>query len=167
MLLSGDLNKLRRSSWVDIRLLLLSFALLGLMRAVIAFVPFRWIVRLLGMTQVKGPDSGAEDSSNPDISRKPDRCSHIEADPAQAARIGWAVQAAAARTPWQSACLVQALAGSVLLRSRGIAFALNLGVAKDVESGITAHAWLNCGEITPTGSSGAERFHTISSFTFP
>jgi hypothetical protein len=167
MLRSGDLNRLRRRSWADIGLVLRAFSLLGLMRAAIAFVPFRLIVQVLGMSQVKGPDSGADDSSSPEISLNLDPSSQIEAHLAQAAKIGWAVRAAAARTPWQSACLAQALAGSVMLRNRGIPFTLNLGVAKDVSSSITAHAWLTCGEITPTGSSGAERYHTISTFSFP
>lgn len=167
MLRSGDLNKLRRSSWADMGLLFGAFALLGLMRVAIALVPFRWIVRTLGMSPVKGLAGGTASSPSPRKSSIPGGYSPIEAHQAQAARIGWAVQAAAARTPWQSACLAQALAGSVLLRCRRIPFTLNLGVAGDVASGIMAHAWLSCGKVTPTGSCGMERYHTISAFTFP
>lgn len=167
MLRPGDLSKIRGRSRADILLLLRAFALLGLMRAAIILVPLRWIVRILGMTPPKGPVCGTDPASGLRRASAPCGSPEKEAHNAQAARIGWAVQAAAARTPWQSACLAQALAGSVLLRSRGVPFTLNLGVAKDGESGITAHAWLNCGDITPTGSSGVKSHHTISSFTFP
>jgi len=161
MLRQGDLNKLSTASWADIGLLLRAFVLLGLARAAIALVPLRGIVRVLGMSPVKRPDCGTDASSeDPEKFQIP-----LDAHRTQAAKIGWAVRSAAARTPWQSACLSQALAGSVLLRTREIPFTLNLGVAGNIDSGISAHAWLTCGELTLTGSAGVEEFRTVAAFS--
>jgi hypothetical protein len=165
MLRSGDLNKLRRRPLADTWLLSKAFALLGLMRAAVVLFPLRWIVRLLGMTQVHNQDITNGASPEPEEAVTSCAVSLIEAQQVQASRIVWAVSAAGARTPWHSTCLVQALAGSVLLQNRKIPFRLNLGVAGDVESGITAHAWISWGQITPTGSPGMEFFHPISAFT--
>lgn len=81
-------------------------------------------------------------------------------------KIGWAIQAAAARTPWESACLAQALTGMLMLSRRRGSATLYLGVAKD-ESGsdaMAAHAWLKCGDMILTGVSGYEAYSVISSF---
>jgi hypothetical protein len=166
MLRPGDLNKLIGTPWTDIRLLSLSFVLLGLARAAVLLIPFRWILRVLGMTPVDGPTSGTDVSSSTETSRIAGSDSPLAMNRAQVARIGWAIGAAASRTPWQSNCLVQALAGSVLLRGHKIPFTLHLGVAKDVVCGIKAHAWLSCGGVTATRSTQVEHFHTIFNFGF-
>ena len=128
-----------------------AFVLLGVMRAAILLFPFRRITALMGLRPCDAP-SGAESSM-----------SAIPAD------IGWAVQAAAARAPWESACLAQSLTGMAMLGRRGINATLYLGVAKD-DSGaeaMVAHAWLCCGELILTGAGGVERFSAISSFSRP
>jgi hypothetical protein len=165
MLHPGDLSKLRAHSWADIGLFFRVFALLAFMRAAIVLVPLRWFLRALGMSPVRDCGPGLDASPSPDKLMEPGSDSPFPENLAQASKIAWALQAAAARTPWQSACLTQALAGSILLRRRGIPFTLNLGVTGDVASGIMAHAWLCCCGAIVTGSSGVERFHTISSFT--
>jgi hypothetical protein len=60
-------------------------------------------------------------------------------------RVRWALTAMAARFP-SATCLVQALAGDTLLRRRGIACQLRLGVRPGATSGgsIEAHAWIEC-----------------------
>lgn len=85
------------------------------------------------------------------------------------AAIGWAIQAAAVRTPWESACLVQALTGMIMLSHRGIGATLYLGVAKEESNpeSMAAHAWLRCGDTVLTGAVGVERFSVISSFSRP
>jgi hypothetical protein len=40
-----------------------------------------------------------------------------------------------------------------------------LGVNKDEEKNLTAHAWLKCGEIFITGKRGYQKFTVVSSFT--
>ena len=128
-----------------------AFILLGVMRAAILLLHFRKITSLLGLKQ-------GETSALP------------AADPAvDPAAIGWSIQAAAARTHWESACLAQALTGMVMLSRRGINATLYLGVARDENDpgAMAAHAWLRCGELILTGAGGVERFSAISSFSRP
>jgi hypothetical protein len=83
-----------------------------------------------------------------------------------AAEIGWAVRTAAAHAPWTTTCLMQALAAAVLLRRRRIDATLYLGVANasGARDGLTAHAWLRCGELVLTGGGERGAFTTIGSF---
>jgi len=86
----------------------------------------------------------------------------------QAEQVGWAVRAAASRTPWHDSCLVQALATTAMLRRRQIPATLFLGVAKTAtSSGLAAHAWVCCGDSVVIG--GAERagFTPVGAFSTP
>jgi hypothetical protein len=82
-------------------------------------------------------------------------------------RISWALSAAAARTPWKSTCLAQALAGSCMLRLRGIPATVALGVAKSeaAPDGITAHAWLSSGGVVITGAAGREKYRVLANYS--
>lgn len=70
------------------------------------------------------------------------------------------------RTPWESACLVQAIAGKKMLQKRGISSTLYLGVTKDEQKvkKMKAHAWLRCGGIIVTGKEGFKQFTVVSFF---
>jgi hypothetical protein len=61
-------------------------------------------------------------------------------------RIVWAVHAASRRLPGGRTCLVEALAADVMLRRRGYAPVLHLGVRKrnDREELLDGHAWVVC-----------------------
>jgi len=122
---------------------------LGLMRVALGRRPFRRIANRMGLVQTgTAPAAGTSNAE-------------------ETARIGWAVRAAAARAPWNNACLVQALAGMMMLRRRRISGTLFLGVDKNAEGPdpISAHAWLACGEFVLIGESGRGRFKTISGFS--
>ncbi len=125
---------------------------LGVMRLAIILAPFRYIVRLLGLIQ-----------ENPRIATSKGVA------PVQAGRVGWAVQAAACRTPWESTCLVQALAGAIMLRIRGMSAIITLGVTKDdlhrPDEPLAAHAWLCCRSQTLTGGSDLGCYSVLSRFT--
>jgi len=123
--------------------------LLGVMRTAILLLPFRKIIALMGLVQ--GEQPGASES--------------IAA--CRLAAIAWAVQAAALRTPWESACLVQALTGMAMLARRGGSATLSLGVGRNdnVREIISAHAWLQCGGKFITGAGGYEKYSIISSFS--
>jgi hypothetical protein len=125
-----------------------AFLLLGVMRAAILLLPFRWIVRLLRLEPGKREAEGA-----------------VMDDP-RVADIGWAIAAAAARTPWRSSCLAQAFCGSRMLGKRGIPSTLSLGVAKGEPGGrlLNAHAWLCCSTRTVTGEKGCGRFTLLAAF---
>jgi hypothetical protein len=80
----------------------------------------------------------------------------------EAERLGRAVVAVARRLPWQPTCLRQALAVQRMLRRRGIASRLHLGVAG---AGVSAaHAWVTVDGRPVVGRRGIERFVPIAAF---
>lgn len=58
-------------------------------------------------------------------------------------------------TPWESLCLVQAMTVQKMLKRRGISSTIYLGVNKDKNNEMKAHAWIRCGEIYVTGGDGS------------
>src|SRR5262245_47751653 len=62
------------------------------------------------------------------------------------ARLSWAIGAAAARVPWRSDCLPQAMAAHRWLRRYGLRPEFFVGVAKRKDGHVEAHAWLRCGD---------------------
>ncbi|HEY2426784.1 MAG TPA: lasso peptide biosynthesis B2 protein [Pseudolabrys sp.] len=77
--------------------------------------------------------------------------------------ISWAVESLGAR-PWMNAlCLPRALAAHAMLRRRGIASRLCLGVARE-GSELAAHAWVEIGENKIVGASEANRFTRLAEF---
>ena len=67
-------------------------------------------------------------------------------------RLSWAIGAAAARVPWRSDCLLQAMAADRWLRRRGMQPEFFVGVTKDAGGQLEAHAWLRCGDAMVTGA---------------
>lgn len=127
-------------------LLLEALFVLGATRLLILTVPFKRIAPHLGKQTEKKP---LEDDQTPSASVQ---------------RIGWAVCAVAGHTPWESACLVQAIAAKWMLQRRRLPSTLYLGVAKDKDAPLQAHAWLRCQGSILTGASGHQRFTVIASF---
>lgn len=75
--------------------------------------------------------------------RPPRRINRFAGD--EANWIAWAVATAAAK-PWTKAlCLPRALAAHAMLRRRGIASRLCIGVARE-QGGLAAHAWVEVGK---------------------
>lgn len=66
-------------------------------------------------------------------------------------RVQFAIPRAAARVPWRSDCLVQALAGRNWLLKEGVPSTLIIGATN--EGGFAAHAWLDVGGVIVTGKS--------------
>jgi len=149
LIVINTLRKLRSRTWVERGLLLEALFLLGLMRVAILLFPFQRVARWLKLEPNETQTSQV--SGTWEVSD----------------RIGWAVRASAARAPWQSACLVQALAGMVMLKRRKLPAALILAVTKNgvVQEGFAAHAWLRCGEVVLTGEEGHEHYKVITTFT--
>jgi hypothetical protein len=140
------LRKFFRRSWRD-RLLLIEAALwLGLAWLAIAALPFRWLAPYLGQQQWESPTMDV-----------PDPHEYVQ-------RISRAVLTMSEHAPWQSTCLPQAIAAKMMLQRRGICSTLYLGVAKDSEEGLVAHAWLRSGATILTGEPGWERFTVVSTF---
>jgi hypothetical protein len=90
---------------------------------------------------------------------------------AEAATIGWLVATTAQRTPWHSPCLSQVLVVQRLLSRRNIPGQFYLGVRRGCEptedpTGISGHAWLQCGDTIVNGGAGHERFTVVSTFSW-
>ena len=128
--------------------LLLSEALLflGLARLGTRLVPFRWLARFLGRARAESP---AELNA---------------ADAARVKQIRWAVVTLSRHTFWECACLVQAIAAQLMLKRRGIPSTLYLGVAKNDEQNLIAHAWVRSGRAILTGASSHQQFTVVSTF---
>ena len=141
----------RRHSWADWRLAMEAIWWLGILRMALCFLPFKYILRRMGLNMASGnAPQGYSDWNG-----------------AKAAQISWAVSAAAARVPWRSTCLIQALAGARMLRRRSIHATLHLGTARNPtnKSKLEAHAWLRCGDTILIGRHDRERFCELAAFT--
>ncbi len=120
---------------------------LSVARVAVACLPFRWIVRYLGKFSAEhGPLEGE------------DRSEDLRS-------VLWSIRVVSRHLPWESRCLVQAVAGQRMLCGRGLPSTLYLGVANDEESGeLVAHAWLRSGERILTGDGRLERYAVVARF---
>jgi hypothetical protein len=87
------------------------------------------------------------------------------ASPAQlatAARVGFAVSRASDRLPWHPTCLRQAIAAQRMLRCRGIAARLHLGISTACSS--EAHAWVTVGTQPVIGQGAPGSFVPLAGF---
>ena len=62
------------------------------------------------------------------------------------------------RTIWESMCMVRALTAKKMLNRRGFPCTLYMGVAKDSDGKMIAHAWCRCGKIYVTGGNGHKKY---------
>jgi hypothetical protein len=77
--------------------------------------------------------------------------------------ISWAVESLGAK-PWMHAlCLPRALAAHAMLRRRGIASRLCLGVAREGGE-LAAHAWVEIGNNKIVGGTEADGFTRLAEF---
>ncbi|MFD0961419.1 lasso peptide biosynthesis B2 protein [Paenibacillus chungangensis] len=67
-------------------------------------------------------------------------------------------------TPWDSQCLVRAIAGMRMLKRRRIPGTLYLGTAKDDDGNLIAHAWLRSGPLYISGADVMKDFTVVESF---
>lgn len=79
-------------------------------------------------------------------------------------RVKDAVSRCSRFAPWKTKCLVDAVTAKLLLQWYGIGSTLYLGVDKDENNKLIAHAWLKCGEKFITGRKGYHKFTVVSSF---
>ena len=75
----------------------------------------------------------------------------VELEPADIQRRAWAIAVVAARVPWRSDCLPQAMAANRWLRRDRARPDFFLGVAKEEAGTLRAHAWLKYNGINVTG----------------
>lgn len=118
-----------------------AIAYLALARVAVIALPFRLIARRLGTRQAETPAvAGVHPASR---------------------HVAWAIAAASRRMPWRTECLEQAIAAKAMLRRRGIASTLYLGMLRDP---VAAHAWLRVGDLNVTGGQDVARYAVVASF---
>jgi hypothetical protein len=147
MVFKRRLGRFARLSWRERGLLFETFTLLGLGRFLVVMVPFRNVAPNLGVL-----------NGQPSSELKDDDLEKVKL-------ISYWVRFTARHTPFTSNCFNKALAAHFMLRRRGIANTLYLGVAKDGQE-MEAHAWLRSGEQMVTGAAGYERFTEVSHFSW-
>jgi hypothetical protein len=91
--------------------------------------------------------------------RAPERIRRFATD--EVSWVCWAVETAGAWT--KALCLPRALAAQTMLRRRGIASRLCLGVARE-GGALAAHAWLEVGGNTIVGGVEVARFTRLAEF---
>jgi hypothetical protein len=127
---------------------------LALARLVLRFVPFERIGRRLGV--FVSPQEARAGAAAPS---DPPRAALL------AARVGWAVRAAARHVPFAAVCLPQAIAARMMLQRRGVASVLHFGVAKGMTGKpFDAHAWLDAAGVEVTGFPVARAFTELGCF---
>jgi len=124
-----------------------AFIYCGIARSIILFIPFNKIKKYIGIYN-------KESSYNIENSKY----QYIR-------KISWAVNRASQLTPWESKCLVQALTAQRMLKRCNIYSTLYLGVAKDGEKDMKAHAWLRCGSMIVTGGHESKNFKEVARFS--
>lgn len=107
---------------------------LWLARVTLWLVPFSCLKHSLGRSGVEGPRETSTATRR------------------LAWRVGGAVTAMSAYTPFEATCLVQALAAKRVLASKHVRTTLYFGVHR-LDSGFGAHAWLRVGTEVVTGGS--------------
>jgi hypothetical protein len=140
------IKRFLRIKWYDKKILLEALFLTALSRIIILYIPFKKYSKHIGTYNEETP---LEININ---------------DYRIIKRIGWAVNTVSELTPWDSKCLVQAMAAQRMLKSRKVCSTLYLGVNKDGSSGMQAHAWLRCGQLYVTGGYNKNEFKEVAKF---
>ena len=63
--------------------------------------------------------------------------------------------------PWKVKCFEEAIAAKMVLKKQKIKSTLYLGVDKDKEQKLIAHAWLKAGDYIVTGRQGREKYAVV------
>ncbi|MFC0333367.1 lasso peptide biosynthesis B2 protein [Paenibacillus sepulcri] len=79
-------------------------------------------------------------------------------------QVAHAINTVSRHTPWESKCLVRAIAGMKMLERRRIDSTLYMGTAKDKTGQLIAHAWLRSGPVYITGAEVMNRFIVVQKF---
>lgn len=140
------LKKLIAIPAYDKFLFFIALALSFFVKIIVFTLPLRWYRRLL----VQSGKNSLQYSSNRNKTIK---------------SIATAVNRCSRFAPWKTRCLVDAFTAKLLLQWHGIPSTMFMGVNKDEEKKLVAHAWLKCGEVFITGKRGYRKFTVVSSFT--
>ncbi len=95
---------------------------------------------------------------------KNDPAVSVEADNALLQLVKLSIARASVKSPWRTKCFEQALAARMMLGKRGIASRIYFGVKKNDDSALSAHAWLQSGNITVTGWQKITEYTVVATF---
>lgn len=123
-----------------------AFIYTGCARAFILFVPFNKLRKRIGKVK-------EESSEEVDINTY-----------REARGVAEVVNIISRHTPWESKCLVQALTAQKLLKEKEISTTLYLGIKKDKDNNMLAHAWLRCGQYYVTGGANKDGYVVVANF---
>ena len=141
------MNRLRRFlglPFAERWLLIKAAALLEATKLAMRLVPFRVLRRV------------ADKTGNTFVGQRSEKG-------ASARTVAWAVETASRVTPGEKTCLTQALVAQVLLTRRGYSSLLHIGVVKDENGELLAHAWVECQNEILVGGYELERYTPLTS----
>lgn len=144
----GKVSSFLRMPAAEKALVLQAFILLPFCHCCVRLFPFRIIVNLFSLQQIDGIPQF-----------------HLsENDKYSATLVGWSITRTG-RLPFfaNSRCLARALAGRFLLKQKKLPAILTIGTNLQNET-MTAHAWLQCGELIVTGEAEHQKYRAIVSF---
>lgn len=124
-----------------------AFIYTGIFRGYILFVPFNKFRNKIGNVKTESPEIVDDD------------------DIKIAKKISFLVNKASQYTPWESKCLVKALTAQKMLKKKGISTTLYLGVKKDLQNNMLAHAWIRCGNYYVTGGINRQGYAIVAKFS--
>lgn len=75
------------------------------------------------------------------------------------------VSGVSSKFPWKPTCLVRALSAHLMLRRRGVEGTLYLGVSREDDGRLRAHAWLRCGSVFVIGGKEREDYAEVARFS--
>jgi hypothetical protein len=78
--------------------------------------------------------------------------------------VRWAIDAATTNLPWNAVCIHRGLAAQWMLRRRGIDARLHYGLAKDDETALRAHVWVDALGETLVGGEEAADYIRVATF---
>jgi hypothetical protein len=141
------MQRFKQLRWRERSLLAQALVALVLSGVLLRLLPFELLTSWLRLRRAETPQE--EDASAEQLG----------------AEIGWAVEAAANRSPLDIKCLTRALAATLIGRRYRLATTLYLGVTRAEGGELKAHAWTRCGSRVITGRSEQERFSVIACFS--
>jgi hypothetical protein len=128
----------------DRRLLVTAAIVLGLVGAALRLVSFK---KLLHLTEEFSHTTSHRQNPFPPSSE----------------RITWAVAAVSRRIPFLSRCLTQAVAAKILLTRCGHPALMRIGVSRNENGRLEAHAWVESQGVVVIGAPAVDHFIPLSS----
>jgi hypothetical protein len=135
---------MKRKTIFDYSLFLEAWMYLSFAKLLIIFFPFKKIAALIGKPQIESPKEMFTNKKITDIEV--------------------AVLRGVKYVFFSSRCYDQALATTLMLKSRRIPSTIYFGLHKEVEH-LLAHAWVRCGDKIVSGKLGHERFTPVAWFS--